>query len=100
MASQLGLTGGWLEVGHKALLDRTIRMPSGCYFLVWDRFAILWLESESNIDHRIPTEVAWLWAWGDVPNYADEVRSAFRNCQGFPHREALLRQVGFHQWNG
>lgn len=118
LAAAVGLSGGWLEVSRNALLDRTVRMPSGCYFLCWGERTqgVLWLEGEQGRDNRTPPEVAWISAWqfaehrpihqvrGELASGVFDselgMRTAFRACQEFAHREALLRQVGFHQWEG
>jgi hypothetical protein len=102
LAAVLGLSGGWLEVSRKSLVDRQVLIPSGCYFLAWSDFAILWLEGEQGYDHRVPPSVAWLYAWYVAESMVSGAAefNAFRACQEFAHREALLRTVGFHQYEG
>ncbi len=111
LADALGLSGAWVpNVAHNALGSRNVRLPSAVYFLHWDRFGVTWLEGEQGPDSRIPPEAYWIQAY----RFADhrparelvkseeglETHCAFRAFQEFSHREALLRQVGFHQWEG
>jgi len=119
LAAGLGLSGGWLTVSHKALLDRTMRIAPGCYFLVWgDRHrGLLWEEGQQGPDSRIPPMAYWMYGIlfadhrpskevehlidaGEYPYPTSGLSVAFRGNQEFAHREALLRQVGFHQWTG
>lgn len=99
------------NVAHDALGSRNVRLPTGTYFLYWDRFGITWLESDQGPDSRIPPSAYWAYAYRFPSSRAvrdlsqEELEEsagnlAFRAFQEFPHREALLRTVGFHQWKG
>lgn len=98
LASDLGLSGVWVEVGRKGLCDRQVRLHHGYYFLAWSDYAILWLEAWQGPDNRIPPEVYWLQAWKmDYLASPIETVIVFRAGQEHAHREALLRTVGFHR---
>ena len=98
LATALGLSGLWLEVTPAGILDRSIPIHRGYYFLAWGDDAIMWQETERGPDGRIPPEARWLASYHC--NDHSVWQGVFRAGQVFPHREALLRRVGFHQWKG
>lgn len=100
IAQILGCSGPWLEVGKPALLDRTVRIPAGYYLICWERYAVQFEQGSQGPDSRVPPSVWWLLAaiWSPVVKW--DITLAYRAGQEFPHREALLRSVGFHQHEG
>ncbi len=103
LVEALDLTGSWATVTKTYLTSRS-SIPPGCWFLGWSRFAIIWADLVPR--HVAAREVHWVSAHhlepvhGDAPISGVRWVTVFRSMQEFPHRQALLHQVGFDVWNG
>jgi hypothetical protein len=101
LIAQLGLSGAWLQVTRDSLVstDTTI-IPTGCYFLAWDRKAIVFAHIPGAGDlvqwvsaHNLLPAEDWLPGVGTVEHW----QSSFQALRIWSSRSELLRECGFTQ---